>query len=143
MKLNNLANKVLIFIFINLTLIILFFPYKKLERTIEDEKTIICYNPISKICVTMTLEMKIEFNENEIIEYYELKTKGAGHINIFNTYNKNYTEHTYYVCYGLSSIYLSDNINEDYITDDISPFTIVFGYLFNNNTFSKKVVPIE
>lgn len=131
------ANKLVLTLFFLLVLVILFFPYNKYEYTIGNEKTIISYNPISKTCVT--LELTKEIDDKQKTEYYKIKTKGSGHINIIKDEKGN----KYYMCYGLASVSFDEILKKEFITDDINIFTVLKIYFFSstNDRFLEQTLP--
>lgn len=133
---NFFAKFILISILFILIFIIPFFPLNKLEYDTPDgEKIVVCYNSISKICITMELEENYEIKNGEIIKLYEVKRKGAGHINI---YKKQSGEKIIYMYYGANSISISSKSTNK--NSDISIFSVVWNYLFNVDQFSAKNV---
>lgn len=124
--LEKIANKILHLVLFLVISIILFFPYIKFEYTIGNEKTILCYNPISKICITMELIRKTEEKESEFIEYYTIETKGSGFVNILKEEDGNKIFCMNYG--GLRTLIFSEKSIKDFVSNDFSVFTVVKNY---------------
>ena len=119
-------------IIIFIAVVIIFFPWKKIEYTILNKKTILCYNPISKICVSMELEKQTETRGNEQVEYYEVISKGSGYVNISYDKNNDKSRKMFFIDYGDSYISFNEYVIEEYQTYEISPFKVVINYMFGN-----------
>ena len=129
-------------IMIFIAAVVIFFPWHKVEYTILNKKTILCYNPISKICVTMELEKETDTRDGVQVEYYEVKTKGSGYVNIFYSRYDDKSGTTFYVDYGNSSISIDKSVIKEYETDEISSFKVVTNYMFGylGDEFLQKAV---
>lgn len=119
-------------IIIIIAVVIIFFPWKKIEYTILNKKTILCYNPISKICVSMELEKQIETRYNKEVEYYEVVSKGSGYVSISYDKNNDESRKMFYIDYGYSYISFDEYVIEEYQTYEISSFNVIVNYLFGN-----------